>query len=296
MEKKPINSSEEIDLLYFFRPVGNAIKGAWNWGIDYLTLLANNRLLFGAILVLGLIGGYCIRFVIPPAYQTEGIFVSNMLPGRYCVTLLNGLNELRRPKNIPELAKQLNISTDAAWQIQGLDATASPRDTFALEKRDSTMSVFRVTLVLHDMRYVQEIQDGLMGYLENNEYARKRKQARLNTINQQIAALDIREKGLDSTRQLVNSSIVPRSQGQGIILGEPISPVVVTQAEMSFLKERLYLQERLLTINHIEILQPFFKLSEHNTPNYDKLMNYGFAASFLFGLLVVALIGRWPKR
>ncbi|HYC28966.1 MAG TPA: hypothetical protein VEB42_09120, partial [Chitinophagaceae bacterium] len=71
-------------------------------------------------------------------------------------------------------------------------------------------------------------------------------------------------------------------------------PVDVSKAEISFLKERLYLQER-MSMNHIEVLQPFFKLNEYNVPNYDKLMNYAFAAAFLFGLLVVLLIGRRPK-
>lgn len=294
MEKKPTSSPEEIDLLYFFRPVGNAFRKTWNWSIDYMTVLAHNRFLFAVFLVLGAAAGYTARFIIPPSYKTEGIFISDMLPGRYCVTLLEGLNELRKPGNIPLLAKQLNISTDAAWQIQGLTASSSPKDTFAIEKRDTSMSVFQVGLVLHDMTHLDEIQKGLVDYLENNEYARMRKEARLNSYRLQIAALDAQQKGLDSARQLINTGIVPRSQGQGIILGEPISPVAVSQAEMSFMKERMYLQERVATINHIEILKPFFKLNEYNNPDYNKYLRYGLAAGFLLGLLVVWLVGRRP--
>jgi hypothetical protein len=294
MEKKPINSSEEIDLLYFFRPVGNAFRGAWTWGTGFLQLLAHNKFLFAAILLLGSAAGYCLRFVIPPSYKTEGIFISDMLPGPYCATLLNSLNELRRPGNVPTLAKELNISEGVAWQIRGITPVYNPKDTFIMEKRDSTMAVFKVTLVLSSMDHVEEIQKGLMGYLENNEYARVRKEFRIRNFKEQIAALEVKSQSLDSVRQLVASSIVPRGQGQGIILGEPINPVSIYQAEMAFLKERLYLQERLSTINHIEVLQPFFKLHEYNNPNYDKMLKYAFAASFLFGLLIVWLIGRRP--
>jgi hypothetical protein len=194
------------------------------------------------------------------------------------------------------LAKELNISTGAAWQIRGIIPDAALKDTFVMEKRDSTMSLFKVTIVLSNMDHVEEIQQGLISYLENNEYVRKRKEARIRTFKEQVAVLDQRIQGLDSVRQLVTSSIVPRSQGQGIILGEPINPVSIYQAEMSFLKERLYIQERLSTINHIEVLQPFFKLNEYNNPNYDKMLKYAFAASFLFGMLVVWLIGRRPGR
>jgi hypothetical protein len=296
MEQKRHNSSDEIDLMYFFRPVSNAFKKLWSLAGYWIMMLAFNRYLFAGILLLGTLAGYCLRYVIKPAYSTEAIFTSDMLPARYCTTLLGNLNELRKPGNIPELARQLNISENAAWQIQGLTASTSPKDTFVVERRDSSMSVFRVTLVLADIRYVEEIQRGLVSYLENNDHARRRKEAKIKHIQSLRAALDANIVSLDSLRKLVNSSIVPRSQGQGIILGEPINPVSIYQAEMSYLKERLHLEERLASIDHIEVLQPFFKLSEKNTPDYDKMLKYAFALSFLFAVLIVPIVGRRPKK
>lgn len=296
MEKKTTtSSSEEIDLLYFFRPVSNAFKRATTWGRDYARLLAHNMFLFGGILILGTIAGYCLRYVIAPSYKTTAIFVSDMLPARYCVTLLDNLNELRRPGNIPTLAKELNISTDAAWEIKGISSVALPKDSFALEKRDSSMSLFSITLTMQNMSKLEEIQKGLISYLENNEYIRKRKAERTRSWQLQIAELELRRKSLDSLRIIVSNSITPRSQGQGIILGEPINPVSIYQAEMGYLKERLYLESNLATIDHIEVLQPFFKLNEYNSPDYDKYLKYAFVASFLFAMLVVPLIGRRPK-
>jgi hypothetical protein len=295
MEKKTTtSSSEEIDLLYFFRPLTNAVKRTYAWGMDYVRMLAHNRFLFAAILLLGSAAGYCLRFVIEPGYRTNAIFVSDMLPASYCVKLLDNLNELRRPLNIPTLSKELGISTEAAWSIKDISPSSLVKDTFALEKRDSSMSIFTVELTLQNMRYVDEVQKGLISYLENNHYIRKRKAERVRSWQIQIAELELRRKSLDSLRIIVNNSIAPRSQGQGIILGEPINPVSIYQAEMAYLWERLYLEERLATLDHIEVLQPFFRLSEHNTPNYDKLLNYAFIASFLFGLAVVYLIGRRP--
>lgn len=296
MEKKQPNSSEEIDLLYFFRPVSNAIRNLTTFVVNYTRLLAHNLFLFGAILIAGAVAGYCIRYVLPPSYKTEAIFISEMLPARYCTILLNNLNELRRPGNIPLLAKELNISTDAAWQIRGIIPYTIPKDTFVIEKKDSTMSVFRVTLILHDMRYLEETQRGLINYLENNEYARRRKEAKANNMREQVADLEIKLKSLDSVRQLVSSSVVPRSQGQGIILGEPINPVSIYQAEVSYRRDLTYMKERLSTDEHIEVLQSFFKLNEYNNPNYDKLMTYAFILTFLFALIVTPLIGRRMKR
>lgn len=295
MEQKRPQSSEEIDLLYFFRPIGNLFRKLWAFMINAIELLAYNRFLFVAILILGSIAGYALRYFIKPSYRTEAIFVSEMMPARYCTSLLNNLNEMRRPGNIPELAKTLQIGLDAAWQIQGIEASASPKDTFSIEKKDSSMSLFRVTLTLSDVSNIGELEKGLIHYLENNEYVRRRKDARMKNILQQISILDVKLKSLDSLRMIVNSSVVPRSQGQGIILGEPINPVSVYQAEMSYTRDRLNLEEKLATIDHIELLQPFLRVHEHNHPDYDKYLRYGFVASFLFGLVVVALIGRRPR-
>lgn len=296
MEQKRPNSSEEIDLLYFFRPVGNVFKRMLSFIHDYIRLVAYNRYLFAAILLIGSLAGYALRYVIKPNYKTEAILISEMLPARYCTALLDNLNELRKPANMPELSKILHIGIDAAYQIQGIEATASPKDTFALEKKDSSMSAFRVTLTLSNISYLDEIEKGIVNYLENNEYVRKRKEAKIKNMLQQLADLDKKLQSLDSLRQIVTSSVFPRSQGQGIILGEPINPVSVYQAEVSYGRERLNIQERLSTIEHIEVLQPFLRVHEYNNPNYEKYVNYAFAASFLFGIAIMPLIGRKPRE
>lgn len=295
MEQKPTNSSEEIDLLYFFRPVGNVFKKTGNWILDYIKLLAHNRFLFAAILFSGAIAGYCVRFVLKPAYKTEAIFISDMIPARYCTNLIQNLNELRKPGNIPELAHRLNISQDAAKQIKGIIPAATPSDTFMVEKRDSSMSLFRVTLIMSSMQHIQAIQDGIAKYLESSDYVRKRKEARLQNLLTQKADLQVRIKSLDSLKTIVNNSLVPRSQGQGIVFGEPVNPVTVYQAEVAYLRDQLNIQEKIATIDNIEVLQPFFKINEYNHPNYDKYMNYAFIASFLFGLVAILLIGKRPS-
>ena len=157
------------------------------------------------------------------------------------------------------------------------------------------MSVFKVTLTLTAVNNLDAIEKGIVNYLEDNEYLRKRKEARIKNMLEQLADLEQKVKSLDSLRRIVNSSVIPRSQGQGIILGEPINPVSIYQAEVAYMRDRLNMQERLSTIEHIEILQPFLRVHEYNNPNYDKYLMYAFAASFLFGLAIIPLIGRKPR-
>ena len=172
MEQKQTNSPEEIDLLYFFRPVSNAFRNLVAAIRRYVMILAINRYLFAGILLAGAIAGYCLRYVISPSYKTEALFTSDGIPANYCVRLVNNLNELRRPGNIPILSQQLNIPEEAAWQIQGIVASYTPRDTFIIERRDSSTYIFSITLVMADMKHIEAIQNGLKNYLENNDFVR----------------------------------------------------------------------------------------------------------------------------
>lgn len=216
----------EIDLYYFFKPLGTALKkigGVLGYG---LRKIEANKVAFIVIALLITLSGYSLRYFIKPSYQTEGIFVSNILPGKYCSILLENLNKIKSENNLI-LARQLKINNEAAADVQSI-GMSNMRDTFPIDRTlidrtDSALSLFRITLTLKSTRYLDTIQWGLVNYLENNDYAIKRKEARRRSLQAMKENLNSKLLGLDSLKKIVNSSIVPRSEGQGIILGEPIS-------------------------------------------------------------------------
>jgi len=291
-EQKP--NQAEIDLYYFFKPVGTAFKKIGN-GLTYAQRkIRANRFVFAAIILLLTLAGFSLRYFIKPSYQTSGIFISNILPGRYCSILLKNLDDIKGGKNVPVLAQQLKIPIEAAQDIRSI-SMSDMRDTFLIEKKDSTLSLFKITLTLATVERLDTIQWGLVNYLENNEYALKRKEARIKSLEALKENLNVKMESLDSLKKLVNSSIVPRSEARGIILGEPIDPVNVYQAEMGYYKERLGIDQSLATIDNIEILQPFFKLNQTNYPRYNWMAAQFFLVSLVIATLVVLLFGRKPK-
>lgn len=288
------SNQAEIDLYYFFKPVGTALKKIWN-GIVYIErkILAN-LILFGAIILLITLFGYSLRYVIKPSYQTDGIFISNILPGKYCSILLKNLNKIRGGDNNLTLAQQLMIPVEAANDIRGI-AMADMRDTFLIEKKDSTLSLFKITLTLGSVERLDTIQWGLVNYLENNEYALKRKEAKRKALLALKENLSLKMQSLDSLKKIVNSSIVPRSEARGIILGEPVDPVSVYHVEMGYYKEQLNIDQSLATIDNIEVIQPFFKIGQTNYPRYNRIALKYFLVSLAVATLVVLILGKKPK-
>ena len=291
-EQKQNNA--EIDLLYFFKPLGTVFKKTGNVLNYAYRKLHANKIFFAVIVLLITVAGYSLRYVLKPAYRTQGIFVSNILPGKYCSILLENLNSLKGEKNKSVLSNQLKVSSDVTGDIQSIDLSTM-RDTFLIDRRDSTLSLFKITLILSSVRHLDSIQWALVNYLENNEYTIKRKEAKRKALEAMKANLNYKLQSLDSLKNIVNSSIIPRSQGQGIILGEPIDPVSIYQAEVAYYREQLNIDQSLATIDNIEILQPFFKLNQTNHPGYNRIMAKYFLASLVIASLFVLAFGRRPK-
>lgn len=302
-EQKPNNA--EIDLFYFFKPLGTLLKktgNALNYGFRKISA---NIILFTLIVLIVTLAGFCLRYILKPAYRTEGIFVSNILPATYCSILLENLNALQGEKNKPVLANQLKISPGIAGDIQSIDLSIM-RDSFLIEKliekKDSAfpliknLSLFKITLILGSVQHLDSVQWALVNYLENNEYTIRRKEAKRKALEAMKANLNDKLQSLDSLKKIVNSSIIPRSNGQGIILGEPIDPVNIYQAEVSYYREQLNIDQSLATIDNIEIIQPFFKLNQTNHPKYTPLLLQFFLISLGAALLIVLAFGRKPKR
>lgn len=288
-------NTAEIDLYHFFKPLITGIKklGA---GIFFIyRKFKRNVISFALIVFLVTAAGYSLRYILQPAYETQGIFVSNILPAKYCSLMLANLNKLKGDKNMELLSQQLRINTDAAGDIQSIRLVAM-RDTFRIDKKDSTLSLFRITLVLKTMQHLDTIQQALINYLENNEYTMKRKEAKKTALEALKATLNFKIQSLDSLKKIVNSSIIPRGEGKGIILGEPIDPVSIYQAEMTYYREQLNIDQALATIDNIEIIQPFLKINQTNYPHFNRLLIYFFASSLVLAALVVLFFGKNPDK
>ena len=290
-EQKQNNA--EIDLLYFFRPVGVAFQKAGN-AIQYaFRKIMSNFIAFVIIVLLITAAGYSLRYFITPSYKTEGIFISNILPVKYCTILLENLNKVNTEKK-SGLSYHLKISAEVAADIQSIKMTPV-RDTLRIEKKDSAISLLMITLYLKTLDHLDTIQSALVNYLENNEYAIKRKEAKRTALEAIKESLRSKMQSLDSLKKIVTNSIIPRSEARGIILGQPIDPVNVYQAEMNYIKEQINIDRELATIDNIEVIQPFLRLGRPNYPNYHRLFIYSFLASLLIASAIVLLFGRKPK-
>jgi hypothetical protein len=283
---------EEVDILSFLRPIGDLVKKAFVFLATQLSKIYKNVLVFSLITIAFLAIGFLLRFILPKQYQTEAIFVTYELPAEVCSLELLSLNQLINNKSNALLANKLQISAEAADAIRFVTSKVTQNMLLSKEKADTTNRLFRVTIRLNNSQFIDTIQSSLVRFLENNPYSVKRKEIKKAALLSLKANLLRKTQSLDSLKSLVNSSIVPRSSGQGIILGEPVNPVSVYQAEISYYKEQLEVDEKLALIENIEILQPFLKINSPNYPNYNELAVYFLLSGAILAFIFISLKGR----
>jgi len=288
MEGKQPTHSEEIDLFFIFRPIG-AILMRVGAGIDYyFSVLRANLLLFFAIVFILSGMGFCLRYIIPGSYKTQGIFASRLLPESYCDMLTDNLNN---HAGEPVVASLLHISDAAADHIRKIEMVPVKE---LLDSKDSTLHGFSLILILKKMDSLAVIQRGLLGYYENNEYSRRRKEERrsaLLSLRQDIMA---KISSLDSLSRIVNSSIVPRSAGQGIILGQPIDPVNVYKAQAAYYEQKVTIDSNIANLDDIQTVQPFLPLSIPNSPRFNRLFGISFLVALGIALIMTPVWGKKP--
>ncbi len=275
MERKPLNSSEEIDLLYFFRQLGNGIRYAGRGLENYLRLLWRNKILFLLIVLLVTGAAYSVRFFKAPLYRTDGIFISHFLPANYYHIMVGDLNQLLGKEGLPILSEQLKVTPEIAGQIAGLDLEPL-RDTI-LERNDSVFAPFRITIYLREISHLDTIQTGLVFYLEGGEGEQKRKLEREKSLEE--AKLFLYEKVMktDSSSTTGSPTSLKKQAGSG---------------ELSAYQELMRVNDLLYNQDKIEVVRPFLKRPGYNYPDYRNYLIKGFLLSMLLAMILTPVMGK----
>lgn len=289
MEPMSQKKAEEIDIISFLRPIGQLFKSIIETIGNWIKKLKKNWLTATVIIVLFVGLGFSTRFILPKQYQTNAIILTHEIPADLCIIELQNLNQtINNEEDFSLLSEQLKISNKYAEGIAHISAEKI-QDIYFTKDKDTSGQLFTIQLRIKKADILDSVQAGIVQFLENNEYSKKRKEAKRASLNELKLNLQKKVESLDSLKSVVNNSIMPRGQGQGIILGEPVDPVSIYQAEVAYFKEQLTINEDLATLDNIEIIQPFIKVKKSNYPDYKLILLYSFLCGLGVSILFVLL-------
>lgn len=277
------NRKEELDMLYIIKSIKNGIKGIYNsiiWliGISFRNLRV--LLLFIIISVAASLGIYYLK---KPYYTNQLTISHNRFDNDYCNELITNLNSyIHESKHNPELAKQLSVDLNVAKEIKSFKYL--PLNAKIAKIYSDTPSVvlpFKVEVEIYDNCVLGALQTGILKYLETNEFALKKKEIEKQSLEKIEERLDEEMKNLEDLKVLLNKSVVPQSTGNGIILGEPINPVVVYETSMKLFEQKMRVREKQKLNNSFDLVVGF---SESIKKSFDIVVYI--LMGFLFGYIV----------
>jgi hypothetical protein len=276
MEKKSLRTSEEIDLAYYLEEIRQGLAKIRRLILNYFRLLWKKKFLFFLIVLLITGGAYCLRFVSPPAYRTEAIFISSFLPSDYYGIMIRDLDQLIREGNVPVLAEQLRVSPEVAAQFSRIELSALG-DIPPL-RNDMGFPPFGIRIILKKMDHLEAIQEGFLFYLEGGELERNKRLEWIKSLEEARAMLYRRIKKSDSL-VVANPKDVEKA----------FDPGMQNKSGRSEVQELIRVNELLLAPKKIEIVRPFLRKLKPNYPNYRQFLIDGLLIALLAAFVLTPL-------
>jgi hypothetical protein len=252
---------EDLDMLYVLKSIKKGIANFFNgiaWLLQFSYKKAKGLIIFMTVSTLVCFGIYTLQ---TPYYNSELIISHTRFENDFCSAMIDNLNSyIGGTSNNSEIAEKLSLSETEALAIRSLKY--SPANEELAKKYADSLFIFlpfKVEAEVYDNNVLDNLQKGIMNYLETNEYALKRREIDKQSLVKTEAKIKSEIVEIDSLKQLINQSIVPRGSGNGIILGEPIDPVNVYRRGFELYEKQLVLNKKQELNNSFEVIVGFIK-------------------------------------
>ena len=280
---------EDLDLIFVLKTMKNGIFGIIGGLQSILNFTLKKALGLALFAALGVTLSLGYFFVRKPYYTSEFSVSHVRFENDYCAEMLNNLNSyIHESTENTDLAEKLKIDPKTSKEVKSI-AYKTLNQNIAKRFADSLSVIlpFKVELEVYDNSVLPVLQTSILNYLESNEYALKIKEAEKQSLDNIEIRLNKEIKEIDSLKQIVNQSIVPRSTGNGIILGEPIDPVTVYKRSLDSYEKLMRLQMKKEFNNSFHLIVGYSKNSK--PAGHGKLwyIGIGILSGYLVGLLIL---------
>jgi hypothetical protein len=258
---KQHHTENEIDLLELFIKVLRIVKQYFKF------------ILFS--IFCGLVAGILWYHYQTPAYKSSLLLKNNFLDKQEAVEIIHSLHYLTQQESTLPLAQVLEISNQAASTI--LNIYPEVKKDAAAEDTKLQLSV-----VVSDQNYLVEIQDGLVGYLNNNSYCQKKLKAERTMKSELLSVLKEEETNLDSLYSLSVRLLTSSSSSMIIDMAD------IVRQKARFREDQLKLISELNTLTAFDVIQRFPDSNPRINKPLPQVLAIATGISLLVSVLVIA--------
>src|SRR5690606_11010854 len=233
----PQSNDDEIDLKDLLKKIINILSR----GTKTIIL----SILLGAIL------GLAYFFNSKTTYESNMILSSEVLVLANVKALLDPFEPLIEEGNLAVLAERLGVDEGIAAKIKEIEV----KSTFEKESDNKEkMNYFEVTATVTDNDILPQLQEGIVNFLQNNEFVQKRVALKEDGLKTLIDRIDKEIAQIDSVKTKIGQSVPLSATSPNVVLMEPSN--LYEQALKMAEKQQLY-KTQLALIESFQVVQGF---------------------------------------
>lgn len=266
-DSSPIHNDDEIDLKDLLKKIADILTR----GTKTIIL----AVLLGAIL------GLAYFFNSKTTYESNMILSSEVLVLANVKALLDPFEPLIEEGNLAVLAERLGVDEGIAAKIKEIEV----KSTFEKESDNKELvNYFEVTATVTDNDILPQLQEGIVNFLQNNEFVQKRVTLKEEGLKTLIARINKEIAQIDSVKQKIGQSVPLSATSSNVVLMEPSN--LYEQALKMVEKQQEY-TAKLALIDSFQVVQGFTPYAKPSSPSWIICLVTGLAGGLIIGFAIL---------
>ncbi|MDA9808436.1 hypothetical protein N9B89_03535 [Flavobacteriales bacterium] len=256
---------------------------------NFVNFVARNSRILIMIVLITVIGVVAFQKLKPTVYETKAICMSGVaeyerqeqiedLSQRTAIDLVNFLKINIDNEDYQQLSALLGVDIEIANTVKGIDAEQLYQQD--MDEKFYALNKFEVTLVLSDNSIIEDVQDGLIYYFNNNKFIMSYYEEYKKSCNNLINDINSEIESLASFREQANSQL---SLGLTNTLAGKNKSLSNEIIALSHVREDIIINKKLL--KPLVFVQDFAKVEQKE----DDVLLWGLLGgvlSFILGLFI----------
>ena len=261
---------------------------------NFVNFVARNSRILIMIVLITVIGVVAFQKLKPTVYETKAICMSGVaeyerqeqiedLSQRTAIDLVNFLKINIDNEDYQQLSALLGVDIEIANTVKGIDAEQLYQQD--MDEKFYALNKFEVTLVLSDNSIIEDVQDGLIYYFNNNKFIMSYYEEYIKSCNNLINDINSEIESLASFREQSNSQL---SLGLTNTLAGKNKSLSNEIIALSHVREDIIINKKLL--KPLVFVQDFAKVEQKE----DDVLLWGLLGgvlSFILGLFIALVKG-----
>ena len=261
---------------------------------NFVNFVARNSRILIMIVLITVIGVVAFQKLKPTVYETKAICMSGVaeyerqeqiedLSQRTAIDLVNFLKINIDNEDYQQLSDLLGVDMEIAKSVKGIEAEQLYQQD--MDEKFYALNKFEVTLVLSDNSIIEDVQDGLIYYFNNNKFIMSYYEEYKKSCNNLINDINSEIESLASFREQANSQL---SLGLTNTLAGKNKSLSNEIIALSHVREDIIINKKLL--KPLVFVQDFAKVEQKE----DDVLLWGLLGgvlSFILGLFIALVKG-----